>query len=178
MSRRRFEVLAALALCLGLALAGFRLLNVPMRNLEVAVVLAMLGDGHHVSAVAHHTFQVLPAGSLPFRARVTPYCSALVSVLALGAIAGFVLRGPPWRRIAGFVVAATVIVACNVLRITASLLIGVHIGLSGLVLFHDWVGTFFGIAYTMGGFFLMLYVLLPSASDRKLVRAARVSDVL
>jgi len=39
------------------------------------------------------------------------------------------------------------------------------------------VGTFFALAYTMAGFFLMLYLLLPSATA-KVPRAARVSDVL
>ena len=32
------------------------------------------------------------------------------------------------------------------------------------MLFHDWIGTFFALIYTMAGFFLMLYLLLPTAT--------------
>ena len=180
MTRRRIEVLLALGLCIGLALAGFAALKNGMRSVEVHTVLGVL-DGSGVSAVdmvRDHTFQVLPHTGLPFRAHVTPFCSALVAVLALAAITIFILRGPLWKRLVAFTTAAVVIVACNVLRIAASLWVGVHWGVRSLVLFHDWVGTIFGLGYTMGGFFLMLFLLLPSAKDRKLVRAARVSDVL
>ena len=45
------------------------------------------------------------------------------------------------------------------------------------MLFHDWVGTLFALTYTLVGFFLMLYVILPSATA-SIQRAARVSDVL
>ena len=38
------------------------------------------------------------------------------------------------------------------------------------MLFHDWVGTLFALTYTLVGFFLMLYLILPSAT-------ARASDV-
>ena len=63
------------------------------------------------------------------------------------------------------------------LRISGSLWMGYEFGGKALVLFHDWVGTFFALAYTMAGFFLMLYLLLPSATAQ-IPRAARVSDVL
>ena len=179
MMRRRVEVYGAIALCIALALAGFWVLNVPMRSWEVAGVLGLLhlGTGK-VSVVSHHSFQVLPGSHLPFRAHVTPFCSSLVSVLALASIALFLLRGPLVRRLMAFSAAAALVVGCNMVRIAASLAVGLGYGDRSLVLFHDWVGTVFGLAYTMGGFFFMLWLLLPSASDTKLVRAARVSDVL
>jgi carbamoyl-phosphate synthase large subunit len=177
MIRRRNEIALALTLCIGLALAGFHWLVGPMRDVEAAAVLALLGGAGRVSVVTGHTFQVLPSDSPAFRAEITPFCSSLVSVLALGTIAFFVLRGPTLRRISAFLVAGAVVVACNVLRIAASVWFGLHYGGAGLVLFHDWVGTLFGLAYTMGGFFLMLYLLLPSATAQ-IPRAARVSDVL
>ena len=179
MTRRRLEVLAAIALCVAVALLGFHWLNVPMRTWEVDVVSVVVGvtfDG--VSVTAHHTFQVLPAARPPFRANVTPFCSSLVSLLALGGIGMFILREAMWRRVLAFVAAAALIVLGNVVRISASLLVGVRFGDGTLVLFHDWVGTLFGLAYTMAGFFFMLWLLLPSAKNTTLRRAARVSDVL
>jgi carbamoyl-phosphate synthase large subunit len=98
-------------------------------------------------------------------------------VLALAAIALFILRGPAGRRVVGLLLSAGLIFACNVLRISGSVWVGLHLGSPALVLFHDWVGTLFALAYTMTGFFLLLFFLLPSATAR-IPRAARVSDVL
>jgi hypothetical protein len=64
-----------------------------------------------------------------------------------------------------------------VLRVAGSVWIGLEVGAGGLVLFHDWIGTLFGIGYTMLGFFLMLFLMLPKATV-SIPRAARVSDVL
>ena len=116
------------------------------------------------TVVGDHTFQVLSPGHFPFRAVLTPYCSSLVSVLALGAIAIFVLRGPFLRRLSAFVVAGMFVLCCNVIRIGGSLWAGLKYGPSGLVLFHDWLGTMFGLLYTLFGFLLMLYLMLPSAT--------------
>ncbi|MFL6136380.1 MAG: exosortase/archaeosortase family protein [Frankiaceae bacterium] len=178
MMRRRAEVLAAIALCVALAIVGFDLLNVPVRTWEVAVVSAVIGHGGTVSVVPHHTFQVLPAHHAPFRAHVTPFCSSLVSILALAGIGLFLLRGSLLRRVGAVAAAAALIMAGNVLRIAGSLAVGLGLGDGSLVLFHDWVGTLFGLTYTAAGFFFMLWLLLPSAKDTSLVRAARVSDVL
>jgi carbamoyl-phosphate synthase large subunit len=177
--RRRTEVFGAIVFCIAVAIVGFRWLNVPMRDGEMRAVADLLGlVSHSVSLTAHHTFQVLPAAQQPFRAHVTPYCSSLVSILALGGIGFFIMRGALWRRALSFVAAAVFILACNVVRIAASLAVGLRYGDRSLVLFHDWVGTMFGLAYTMGGFFFMLWLLLPSAKNTTLRRAARVSDVL
>ncbi|MDQ1626148.1 MAG: hypothetical protein QOJ49_1646 [Actinomycetota bacterium] len=178
MTRRRWEVFAAIAMGLALAFVGFDLLNGPVRDLETIVVLALLAPlGQRSSGLPNHVFQVLPTDHPAFRAELTPYCSSLISLLALAAIALFVLHGSLPRRVFALGAAMLLVLMANVLRVTGSLLVGYAFGDRTLVLFHDWAGTLFALAYTMGGFFLMLFLLLPSASAR-IPRAARVSDVL
>ncbi len=177
MNRRRAIIGVSLLAAIALAFAGFFGLSGPLRDVEQRLVLLVLNAGARVQMFGDHYFQVLPHGNSAFRAQLTPFCSSLVPVLALAAIAAFVLSGPPLRRCFAFTCAATVVVFCNVLRIAGSVWIGLEVGSGGLVLFHDWIGTLFGIAYTMLGFFLMLFLLLPKATA-SIPRAARVSDVL
>jgi exosortase/archaeosortase family protein len=173
----RARVGLALLSALVLAYAGFTLLNRPIRDLEAGLVLDLLGNGSRVSIVGDHVFQVLPSDHDAFRATLTPYCSALVPLLALAAIALCVLHGPLLRRVTALSAAMVLVLLGNVLRVAGSVWVGLETGPSGLVLFHDWVGTLFAMTYTLTGFFLMLYLLLPKASLR-IPRAARVSDVL
>lgn len=178
MNRRRAEVFSSLALGVALAFVGFYALTGAVRDLEVQAVLALMAPaGERAAAVNGHVFQVLPPSQDAFRAELTPYCSSLIAALALCAIALFVLHGPWPRRLFALTAAVTMVLLCNVLRITGTLWMGYEFGDQALVLFHDWAGTLFALAYTMGGFFLMLYLLLPSA-DARIPRAARVSDVL
>ncbi len=177
MNRRRIIVGTALLAAVALAFGGFYLFSTPLRDVEARIVLAVIRPAGRVSVVGDHYFQVLPQTHAAFRAQLTPFCSSLVPVLALTAIALFILHGRLFRRVWALALAIAVIVACNVVRIAASLWVGLEVGARGLVLFHDWVGTLFGIAYTMVGFFLMLFLLLPKATAN-IARAARVSDVL
>ena len=177
MNRRRGIIFGALGCAIAVAFGGFYGLSNPLRDVEQKLVLLLLHAGVRVQMFGDHYFQVLPRTREAFRAQLTPFCSSLVPVLALAAIAIFVLNGRPTRRIVAFACAACVVVFCNVLRVAASVWVGLEIGTRGLVLFHDWVGTLFGIGYTMVGFFLMLFLLLPKATA-KIPRAARVSDVL
>jgi exosortase/archaeosortase family protein len=175
---RRAVVFGALGMGIVLAFVGFYTLSGPVRDLEVMGVLALLGSlGDRAGAVNGHVFQVLPSDHAPFRAELTPYCSSLIALLALAVIAIFVLHGPWPRRLFALSAAMSLILCCNVLRITGSVWMGYRFGDQALVLFHDWAGTLFAIAYTMVGFFLMLFLILPSAKAR-IPRAARVSDVL
>ena len=176
MNRRRAQVGASLLAGLVVAYAGFYLLVGPVRDLEIRGVMGVLRTDR-VTVVNGDTFQVLAAHGLPFRAEVTPYCSSLIALLALAVICLFVLRGPLLRRLGALGVSVLLILAGNVARIAASLWMGDHFGVHWLVLFHDWVGTLFALAYTMAGFFLMLSLLLPSATAQ-IQRAARVSDTL
>ncbi len=178
MTARRATVFTALALCLLVAVGGFHLLNGVARDAESAFVMVLLGPlGARASVLGDHMFQLLPPDQQAFRAVLTPYCSSLIPVLALATIGFFILSGTLRRRLLAVSVAAALVLFCNVLRIAGSLWMGYEYGGTALVLFHDWVGTFFALVYTMAGFFLMLFLLLPSAVD-KIPRAARVSDVL
>jgi exosortase/archaeosortase family protein len=177
-SRRRFIVFWALAMALLVAVGGFELLNGPARRLEAMLVMASLRPvGGRASVVDHTYFQLLPPGQVAFRAQLTPYCSSLIPILALATIGFFILHGTLLRRLFSVGAAAALVLFCNVVRISGSLWMGYEFGGNALVLFHDWIGTFFALAYTMAGFFLMLYLLLPTATAQ-IPRAARVSDVL
>ena len=178
MNRRRFVVFSALAMALIVAIGGFDLLNVPARRLEAWLVMATLRPvGSRASVVNDTFFQLLPPEQIAFRAQLTPYCSSLIPILALATIGFFILHGSWRRRVVAVGAAAALVLVCNVLRISGSLWMGYHFGGGALVLFHDWIGTFFALTYTMAGFFLMLYLLLPTATAQ-IPRAARVSDVL
>ena len=160
MTRLRIRVGLALGACVTLSIAGFFLLAGPMRALEISGVVALLRSDR-VSSAAGYTVQALPVRGFPFRAVVTPFCSSLIAILALFGISMFILHGPLARRVAAFVAAASVIVACNVIRVAASVWLGVRMGDSAMILFHDWVGTIFALIYTMAGFLLMLWLMLP-----------------
>lgn len=178
MTRRRATVFGYLAVALVVAVGGFRLLVDPARRLESTLVMAMFRPvGDRASLVNETFFQLLPPDQQAFRAELTPYCSAVIPILALVCIGFFILHGTWQRRLLSVGAATLVILVCNVLRISGSLWAGYELGGDALLLFHDWIGTFFALAYTMGGFFLMLFLLLPSATA-SMPRAARVSDVL
>jgi exosortase/archaeosortase family protein len=175
--RRRAIITALLLAAIVVAFGGFFAFSGPLRNVEQRLVLDVLHPGTRVTIYGDHYFQVLPRTHSAFRAQLTPFCSSLVPALALVAIAAFVLHGRWIRRGLALAAAVTLVVVCNVARIAASLWVGLEVGARGLVLFHDWVGTLFGIGYTMVGFFLMLFLMLPKATAN-ITRAARVSDVL
>ena len=100
-----------------------------------------------------------PHPDLPRRARRSstpsspPSCSSILSVLGLTALTATVLRSRTLaRRVgAGRGVVAVAVVA-NDLRLAASTLAGLWWGRPALVLFHDWVGTLWNFAATLGGF--------------------------
>ncbi len=178
MNRRRATVFTSLALSVFVAMVGFYVLSGPARRVETALVMLLLRPmGNRASVVNEDFFQLLPPGHEAFRAQLTPYCSSLIPVLALVCIGFFILHGTWQRRIISVAAATALVLVCNVLRITGSLWAGYEWGGTALLLFHDWIGTFFALAYTMAGFFLMLFLLLPSATAT-IPRAARVSDVL
>jgi exosortase/archaeosortase family protein len=165
-TRIQARALWALILCVSVTVVGFLLLNGPVRTAEIALVLRVLRfDASQLSAVPGHAIQALPRTGLAFRVQVTPYCSSLIAVLALGGIAAFILHGPLGRRMVAFAAAAALVVACNVVRIAASIWVGLRWGAGDLVLFHNWVGTLFALAYTLIGFLFMLYLMLPKEQE-------------
>ena len=89
--------------------------------------------------------------------------------LALAPISclSFLARSYPWgRRLVAVSAAIGSVVIGNILRIAGSIAMGLVAGRSSLVLFHDWVGSIFGLAYTLFGYLIMLYILLPPEPAR------------
>jgi carbamoyl-phosphate synthase large subunit len=166
-------VLTALVLTFGSVWLGFGLLLDRWRAYEVRVVAATLhAIGLHDVRDGYANFLlVVPPRSRAFLATVTPSCSSLGAVLAFAAIALFLVPGSAGRRLGAFLLASMVVVGCNIVRIGLSIWVGVATDSGGLVLFHDWVGTAFGIFYVLLGFMAFLYVLLPS--DRRLLKEMR-----
>ena len=154
-----------LAMCVAVAIVGFELLNGPIRHVEISSVLLVAHHGGPpVSAVGGYAIQVLPNAGLAIDLGDDAVRRGDGAMAGIGL---FVLHGPVARRLVAVSVAIAFVFACNVARIAASLVVGAHMGDRALVLFHDWVGTLFGLAYTIVGFLLMLYGLLPRSGPMK-----------
>lgn len=152
------------------AVAGFLLIERPFRVLETHVVSAVLllvgAEGTHVPYGS--VIEIFPRDHPPLLASITMSCSSLSSLLAIGCIS---CLGPDRLRRrwwAALGVALAVVAVGNILRIALSLGAGLLAGRSALLLFHDWVGGAFAFAYTLGGYILFLYLVLPrhAASGR------------
>ena len=68
------------------------------------------------------------------------------------------------------------VAAGNIARISLSVIAGVHSGISSLVLFHDWVGGVMTFVYTLGGYVLMLAILLPNTAKQAAASRAAKED--
>lgn len=157
--------LKAACVCACAAL-GFVLLQEPVRALEAGASIAILHafGADSVLAVANTTVLVAPRQGAAFDVLITPSCSSLASILALGCLSPLTPWRPLARRIAATGTATGLIAAGNVLRIAGSIAVGIVAGRSSLVLFHDWVGSMFTFVYTMGGYIVMLALLLPRSA--------------
>jgi exosortase/archaeosortase family protein len=158
-----WRVFVRIGVLLVVTVAGFALLQQWMRGVETSAtvdVLHALGVGG-VSRGYQASIIIDARQAGAFAAILTPACSSLASLLALAGLA--VLRPTGDRRRLALAVGAAmaVVFAGNIARIAASIGVGLLTGPSALVLFHDWVGSLFAFAYTLGGFVLMLWVLLP-----------------
>jgi exosortase/archaeosortase family protein len=120
----------------------------------------LVGPGR-IHTVAFTTVLVQPAHHASFFVIVTPSCSSISSVCSLVCLASLLRSSRPRRVVVAFLAAALTIVLGNVIRIAASIAIGLSAGEVSLVLFHDWVGSTFAFAYTLFGFVMMLFMLLP-----------------
>jgi exosortase/archaeosortase family protein len=143
---------------------GFVALINPWRHAEAGTVVRSLRNVgiHRVYGSYGNKVLVIPRGGRPFIAVISPSCSALAAVLAFGAIALLLFEGPVRRRFGAFLAAAGLVVVCNLIRIGLSIVVGIESDAHGLVVFHDWVGTAFGLLYVLGGFTAFLFLLLPS----------------
>lgn len=164
MNRHILMVTMRLTLTFASVFIAFSVLVDPWREWEARAVTGVLGalgvDG--ASRAFGNEILVVPNSSTPFLATISPSCSALAAVLTFAAISLFLLRGDPIRRFTAFVGASMLVFVCNGIRIGLSVLVGVYTDSNGLVVFHDWVGTAFGLLYVLGGFTLYLWLLLPS----------------
>jgi len=155
--------LARLALAVTVVVVGFVLFRDTVRHAEASAAVSFLHllGANRIRLLSDSSVLVIPRTGSLFRVVVTPSCSALSAMLAL-AVLGLLTPRAPWRRRLGATaVAMTAVLAGNLMRIAASLSAGTWAGRASLVLFHDWVGTMFTFASILGGYVLMLYVLLP-----------------
>lgn len=145
------------------SIVGFLLLERSFRSLETHAVSGLLvlagATGTHVTYGS--VIEIFPRGHPPLLASITVSCSSLSSLLAIACLA---FLGPDrlrrrWWTALG--VALMVVAVGNILRIALSLAAGLLAGRSALLLFHDWVGGAFAFAYTLGGYILFLYLVLP-----------------
>ncbi len=163
--RRLVPVLLDLLLAVVICAVGFRygagFLQVH-EALWVANVLTTLGVDSVSDALPRHIL-VFRADNEIILAEVTESCSSILSVLGLTALTAVVLRGRRQHAVAGLVVAVAALLLLNHLRLGASTVAGLVWGTPALVLFHDWVGTVWNLAATLGGFLLMVCITLPTA---------------
>jgi exosortase/archaeosortase family protein len=159
---RRVDVLLRVAAVVVVAGVGFVVLQAPARHLEAqasAAVFRLAGDDR-VRVADATSIEVLPDTHAPFRAVVTPSCSSIGSLVALACLA-MLIPSSRRRNVAAASAMGSVAVG-NVIRIAASLGVGLIAGRQSLILFHDWVGSIFGFAYTLAGYLLLLHLLLPA----------------
>ena len=174
MNRHLLAVITRLTFTFASVFITFNLLIDPWREWEARAVTSMLGffGVTGVSRSYGNEILVLPNRGSAFLATISPSCSALAAVLTFVAIAVFLLRGDPIRRVIAAVGASALVFACNLVRIALSVLVGAYTDSHGLVVFHDWVGTAFGLLYVLGGFTFFLWLLLPS-NDLLIKEASR-----
>ena len=163
--RRLVPVLLDLLLAVVICAVGFRYGAGFLQVHEarwVADVLDLVGVDSVSSSLERHVLVFRPDGEI-ILAEVTESCSSILSVLGLTALTAVVLRGRRQHAVAGLVVAVAALLALNHLRLVGSTVAGLVWGTPALVLFHDWVGTVWNLAATLGGFLLMVCVTLPTA---------------
>ncbi len=165
MNRQRWPVWLRVGFVVVATPLLFVLLEAPARSLEIRAdvgVMHLLRIGG-LPLVTGAQALVQPMHGEAFWVYLSPSCSSLASILTLGCIAaalpGRVAGGG--RRLLAFLAAAAAVFIGNMLRIDLSIGAGLVRGQTMLVLFHNWAGSVFAFVYTMGGFIVMLWLLLP-----------------
>jgi exosortase/archaeosortase family protein len=164
MNTRAHGVVLRAVLIVGGSIIGFVVFQGWFREVETQlanIVLQALPGDDHTRLSSQASIIVFPLNDSPFRAVITPSCSSLASVLAIGCLASVGMPSSR-RRVIGTVAALLVVVVGNVLRIATSIAAGTLAGRASLVLFHDWVGGVMTLVYTVGGYVLLLWLLLPA----------------
>lgn len=174
----RARTAAATLGVLGATALVFSAVQLPWRSAETVIAAHMAAAlaGRAVPVLGGTSILVVPPRSAAFVAVVTPACSSAASVLAitfLGTVMTLGSAARRARRVGAIFAAVAVVFAGNLVRIAASVLVGLAVGRSSLVLFHDWMGSMFSFVYTLSGFILMLYIVLPAgprSAPRPVVR--------
>jgi exosortase/archaeosortase family protein len=156
---------SAIRVALLIAIVGgvFSVAQTGVRHQEaLAVAGGVRSLGFHgVLAVQSSEILLAPGSGPLFWVDITPSCSSLGPALAIALITTLISVGRPAsdRLLAGGAGVLS-IVAGNFTRIGSSVIVGLLAGRPSLVLFHNWVGSMFGFAYTIGGFVVALSILL------------------
>jgi exosortase/archaeosortase family protein len=159
------HALLRVGLVLFVSMAGFVLLEQPFRALESHAVTALLllagADGTHVVPTASSVIEIFPRDQPSLLAQITISCSSLSSLLAISCLACLARPRAGRRWWTALSISLAVVAVGNVVRIALSLGAGLLAGRQALLLFHDWVGGVFAFTYTLGGYILFLYLVLP-----------------
>lgn len=165
MNRQRWLVWLRVAFVLVTTPLVFVLIQAPVRHIELLVDIGAihLVGVTGVPLVMGTSALVRPSSSGQFWVYLSPSCSSLASILTLGCLAAVLPRRVVGgrSRFLAFTAASAAVFIGNLLRIDLSIAAGLLDGRAVLVLFHDWAGSIFGFAYTLGGFIVMLWLLLP-----------------
>jgi exosortase/archaeosortase family protein len=156
------HLLAKTTLMLVVAVLVFVATQDIARDLEVSAVVSLLDVVLPGTLIGAGTdIVVTPTDGLPFLASVRPSCSAAGAVVALSVLGSLIARS---GRIKATFAAIVVVVLGNLLRIGASVGVGVVYGKSSLVLFHDAAGGAFTFLYLLMGFATYLWFTLPKTT--------------
>ena len=171
MTSRKASAALRIGMVIAVSVGGFLLFEHPIRLVEtlLAVHLAGLFGAHQIQIVGGTSILEEPWHGPAFLAIVTPSCSSAASIMSLTGLGLLVRRAGVTRaRRAGALIAAcTLVFLGNVLRIGGALVIGLVAGRFSLVMFHDWIGSMFSFGYTLGGFILMLWLVLDSPANAR-----------
>jgi exosortase/archaeosortase family protein len=144
---------ARVAVAVGSVWGAFRLLSEWWRVAEaqlVVMTLRLVGIGEPERA--GDQILVLAGPGMSFSVEVGPWCSSLGFVLVLLAYATMVAAGDSGRRRRAFIRGAALVVIGNLVRIGATIVVGVTSGPGSIESFHDSLATGFAVLYVLVGF--------------------------
>jgi exosortase/archaeosortase family protein len=159
---RRAVAVRLLAL-LGAVFVIFAGFQEPVRHVEAVITAGITTWISGASTfVVEGIIVVRPVDQAFFVALLTPSCSVLASSVSLALLGSVASAGDRKRRAVAVGASVTVVVIGNFVRLSGSLIAGVAGGSGSLVLFHDTVGSVLTYGYILGGYVLMLWILLPA----------------
>ncbi|MEO5901219.1 MAG: exosortase/archaeosortase family protein, partial [Ilumatobacteraceae bacterium] len=141
---------------------------------SVVLALHLLGGGN----AQHLGDRILVAspGGATFLTNIEPWCSSLAIVATFAAVAA-VMPTAPRRRIRAFVVGAGIVVACNLMRMLATVLVGVWAGPGEIEPFHDGLATGFAVLFVLFALAAFVSILWPPRpASRRIGAATRSND--